>query len=179
MSAPSKEEIAPRGKEELVEWARYAIEHAHCGPECKYEPQTREQNQAMARDIVALAAENERLRAEQQRPMPWTEDEVKALIKEAVESDPNGKCLHCGGTFPKTDLYHWRDCIRHTANIELAKLRAERAECLVLLERCARDLTEADEWAREVEDGPFEEEATWSATIADVHVMRAKLKGQP
>jgi len=72
--------------------------------------------------------------------MPWTEDEVKSLIKEAVESDPNGKCIHCGGTFPKTDLYHWRDCIRHTANIEIAKLRAERAECLELLERFAETL---------------------------------------
>jgi len=106
MSAPSKEEIAVR-----VATARRRIGRNSTEPV-----------------IVALADEIERLRAEQQRPMPWTEDEVKSLIKEAVESDPNGKCIHCGGTFPKTDLYHWRDCLRHTANIEIAKLRAERAE---------------------------------------------------
>lgn len=118
MSAPSKEEIA-----RAVETSRASV--------------AKGQVWFTARIITALADENERLRAEQQRPMPWTEDEVKALIKEAVESDPNGKCLHCGGTFPKTDLYHWRDCIRHTANIEIAKLRAERAEIVELLEEAA------------------------------------------
>jgi len=113
MSAPSKEEIA-----ELVDAVRPWAEH----PTLKMNPLKSIHYPV----IVALFDDNERLRAGQQRPMPWTEDEVKALIKEAVESDPNAKCLHCGGTFPKTDLYHWRDCPKHTARIENERLRAER-----------------------------------------------------
>lgn len=43
------------GPDHLIEWARYALEHADCGAECKYTPPTRSENQALARDVVALA----------------------------------------------------------------------------------------------------------------------------
>jgi len=59
--------------------------------------------------------------------MPWTDDELKVLMKEVIEGDPNAKCIHCGGSFPKTELDHWRDCPKHTARLEVDRLRAEFA----------------------------------------------------
>src|SRR6185312_7461899 len=97
-----------------------------------------ESNVELRAKLDGVRDENDRLRKQledQPRPMPWTDDEIKAIIKEAIESDPNAKCIHCGGTFPKTEMNHWRDCPKHTARIENDRLRAELAKSD---ERCAK-----------------------------------------
>ena len=153
MSAPSKEEIASRGKEELVEWARYAIEHAHCGPECKYEPQTREQNQAMARDIVALHAENERLRAE---------NEIAGTAADMGRNTMAAQSDEIGRLRAENDRLMADALVRQTTEIAL---RADRAECLALLEKV--------EASRVVLHSPL-----GSVSREDVSAMVAKLRGQ-
>ncbi len=189
MSAPSKEErsyydesmdnpkVARAVAEEWQrEWNHLADENERLRQNLEIAEQSRD---AWKADRERVVEENATLRAEQQRPMPWTEDELKALIKEAVESDPNGKCLHCGGTFPKTDLYHWRDCLRHTANIEIATLRAERAECLAMLDCLDLGSEDVDRACLPNEDGSCGWLPEYGTCVEHKRQdMIAKLRGQ-
>jgi len=71
----------------LVEWARWALEHADCGEECKYTPPNREQNQALARDIVGLADRCEHFEAlsEKLRALVDAEHKLRAAIDDELK----------------------------------------------------------------------------------------------
>ena len=138
-------------------------------------------------DRERLVGENERLRAENEKLM------ADALVRQTTEITLRADLDDCRRVIEmkRADEPLW-DKLGEIAsgivesdgkpkaaqNIERDKLRAERAECLALLEESEFMLEQADEIIRESDGGIDADEVGYAPLVTKLTALVAKLRGQ-